>query len=260
MTMLYSLYSAQGITFAADSRITRPGSDRPDPPQRKVLRVRRVGVSTGLVGYYGLAQVSGRPMASWLSTLIARWAGSREPEDFADLVVEGLNRDASARERRVVSGLHFGAFRRAEGRVEPVFFHIWNTTDFDQTTGTHLNPIDEWRCQEQLMGRDLINAGAPANQVRQYLRARQALGMPHWYRNGDMPVFGPITGFLEVALSHVVRVRGYGAPETLSGWERVARAMVITTSQLARAYHRGPVPSIGDKALPLSVEWPESGA
>ena len=125
VTMLYSLYPREGIVFAADSRIIRPGTGRAEPPQPKILRVRRAGVSTGLIGYYGLAEVDGQRMSAWLSTLIGRWPGSHDPEVFAALVVQGLNRDTKPRERRVVSGLHFGAFRRTGGRTEPVFFHIF---------------------------------------------------------------------------------------------------------------------------------------
>ena len=110
------------------------------------------------------------------------------------------------------------------------------------------------------MGRDVARHGWSAPKIRQHLRERQRnVGMPIWYRNGDMPVFGPITGFLEVAIAHVVRVRGYGAPDTLSGWERMARVLVVTTSQLARALFKGKVPTIGDRARVLSVEWPASG-
>jgi hypothetical protein len=260
MTMLYSLYPREGIVFVADSRIIRPGAAKAEPPQPKVLRVRRVGVRTGLIGYYGLAQVRGQPMSKWLTTLIGQWPGSSDPQDFADLVVEGLNRDARAYERKQVSGFHFGAFRRSGGRVEPVFYHIVNTHGFDETTGLHEDPGDTWRSQEQLMGRDVVDLGLPPARIRWYLTQRQRLrGMPHWYRNGDMPVFGPVTGFLEVAIAHVVRVRGYGAPKTISEWERVARVLVVTTSQLARAFYRGAVPTIGDRVRALSVEWPHSG-
>jgi hypothetical protein len=260
MTMLYSLYAAEGIIFASDSRIIRLGAKQAEPPQQKVRRVYKVGLSTGLIGYYGLAQVKGEAMSSWLATLIGRWPGSREPERFADLVVDRLNRDAWARERKHVSGLHFGAFRKNGDRVEPVFFHIVNTHGFDDTTGLHTDPGDEWRCEEQLMGRDVARHGWVPSRIRQHLRERQrAVGMALWYRNGDMPVFGPITGFLEVAIAHVVRRRGYGAPNTLSGWERMARALVVTTSQLARALYKGKVPTIGDRARVLSVEWPAGG-
>lgn len=258
--MLYSLYPREGIVFVADSRILRPGAARAEPSQPKVLRVHRVGVTAGLIGYYGLAEVRGQPMSKWLTTLIGQWPGSNDPQEFADHLVEALNREARARERKQVSGLHFGAYRRSEGRIEPVFFHIVNTHGFDETTGLHSNPGDTWRNEEQLMGRDVVNMGLPPARIRWYLGQVQRLrGMPYWYRNGDMPVFGPVTSFLEVAIAHVVRVRGYGAPHTISDWERVARVLVVTTSQLARAFYRGAVPTIGDRARALSVEWPLSG-
>jgi len=256
MTMLYSLYPAEGIIFAADSRITRAGATSADPSQRKVLKVSRVGPTKGLIGYYGLAQVNGQPMASWLSHLIARWPGSRDPEDFANAVVDGLNRETRARERREVSGLHFGAFRRTQGRTEPVFFHIVNTTGFEG--GVHTNPTDEWRCEEQLMGRDAPDTGWAAPKIRQHLRERQSVGMPMWYRNGDLPVFAPVAGLLEVAASYMTRLPGYGPPKTLAGWEHFARVLVVTTVQLVRAFYYGKVPTIGDQARVVSVEWPTS--
>ena len=107
------------------------------------------------------------------------------------------------------------------------------------------------------MGRDVVNMGLPPSRIRWYLKQRErASGMSHWYRNGDMPVFGPVTGFLEVAIAHIVRVKGYRAPIALAHWQRIARVLVVTTSQLARAYYSGKVPTIGDKASALSVEWP----
>jgi hypothetical protein len=258
--MLYSLYPREGIVFVADSRIIRAGAAQAEPPQPKVVRVRRVGVTTGLIGYYGLAQVRGQPMSKWLATLIGQWPGSHDPRDFAELVVDRLNRDPWARERKHASGLHFGAFRRSEGRIEPVFFHIVNTHGFDETTGLHTDPGDTWHSQEQLMGRDVVDIGLPPAGIRWYLGQRQRLtGMPHWYRNGDMPIVGPVSGFLEIAIAHVVRVRGYRAPNTLSEWERVARVLVVTTSQLARAFYRGAIPTIGGRARALSVEWPAGG-
>jgi|SRR5579859_1790361 len=260
VTMLYSLYPREGIVFVADSRIVRPGSGNAQPPQPKVLRVPRVGVSTGLVGYYGLAEVRGRPMSRWLSTLAGQWPGSSDPQDYADLVVAGLNADAFSRERKQVSGLHFGAFRRSKGCIEPLFFHIVNTHGFDKATGLRTDPGDIWRSQEQLMGRDVVDMGLPPARIRWYLAQRQRLsGMPHWYRNGDMPVMGAVGGFLEIAIAHIVRVQGYRSPHTISEWERVARVLVVTTSQLARAFYRGAVPTIGDRVRALSVEWPRAG-
>jgi hypothetical protein len=259
MTMLYSMYAREGIIFAADSRITAHGSGERLPAQQKVVRVRRVGVSSGLIGFYGLAQARGQPMSAWLAALIGNWSGSRDPVEFAELVVERLNRETWARERKQVSGFHFGAFQKAASRVEPVFFHIVNTEGFDNTSGLHTDPSDSWRSEEQLMGRDVKNMGLPPEKIRWYLHQVQRLrGIPYWYRNGDMPVFGPVTTFLEEAASRIVRVKGYRPPTNIDGWERIARVFVVTTSQLARAYYAGLAPTIGDRARAWSVEWPRA--
>jgi hypothetical protein len=70
-------------------------------------------------------------------------------------------------ERREVSGLHYAAFGRTNGSPY--------CGDF------------------------------PANTIRMRIRDRQrALGMTHCFRNGDMPVFGPVTGHLEIAVAQLV--------------------------------------------------------
>jgi hypothetical protein len=51
MTMLYSFYSAEGIVYAADSRITRRGAGGPLPAQRKVLPIPGLGESSGVIGF-----------------------------------------------------------------------------------------------------------------------------------------------------------------------------------------------------------------
>lgn len=152
MTMLYSFYSSEGLIFAADSRITRAGQTKSEPSQQKIRRVPKVGVAQGLIGYYGLAEVGRGSMSAWLSEMINRWPGSHSPEDFADYVVGGLTRDTTPQQKKVVSGLHFGAFRSIDGRVEPLFFHIRNTYDFDEQKGVHHNLGDFWH-QEQFMDR-----------------------------------------------------------------------------------------------------------
>lgn len=257
MTMLYSLFSREGLVWAADSRITRPGSKRAEPSQRKVLRVSRVGVTDGLIGYYGLAEAGRRPMSSWLASFISAWPGSRAPEDFAVAVASGLQAVTTPAERRAVSGLHLGAFRRTiDRRVEPVFFHIRNTYDYDLSTGRHINVGPFWQ-EEQLMGRDVAALRWDPRHVRTHLGAYQReQGLPFWYRNGDIMLFGALTTALQSALMQIGRLSNYSSPTTLGAWERVARTMVITTAQIARAYNRGRIPTIGDQARVLSVPWP----
>jgi hypothetical protein len=254
VTILYSFYTAEGIVFAADSRITTT-TGQALPEQRKVLRVPRTGVTTALIGYYGLAQVQGQSMTSWLRNRIAAWQGSHDPADFATVVADGLTRDARGPERSEVSGLHLGAFRSSNGHVEPVFYHIRNTRHFNPNTGAHFGLIGNWVFDEQLMARDAIIQNWQAGHIQNHLRTQARTGVPLWYRNGDLPLFGQITGLLEAAIHGVCQLRGYRAPITLDGWTRIARTHVITTSQIAVALCAA-TPTVGGTAAVLGLPWP----
>jgi hypothetical protein len=128
MTMLYSLYTAEGIVFAADSRITAQGVGQPLPPQRKVLPVPQLGFAGGVIGFFGLAQVAGQPMTDWLQRVISDWPGAADAGDFARHLAGRLAADAHARARetRRMSGFHIGTFERHEGRVVPTFLFVRN--------------------------------------------------------------------------------------------------------------------------------------
>src|SRR5437016_6050906 len=77
VTMLYSFYTAEGIVYAADSRITHKGGTLPLMAQRKVLPLPGFGVSNGVIGFFGLAQVGGQAMSDWLRDIIARYTALR---------------------------------------------------------------------------------------------------------------------------------------------------------------------------------------
>jgi hypothetical protein len=157
VTLLVSLYSSEGIVFAADSQVTActpAGTDRLEP-QRKVLSVKGLGVARqgGVVAYFGLAEMQGRPMDAWLRERIDRIGGFEEVSDFAASLRDELNAAARARERKVVSGLHVGGFERRDGVPVPVFAFVRNTADFDATTGRHSN-LRGYECTEDFPARD----------------------------------------------------------------------------------------------------------
>jgi hypothetical protein len=79
MTLLVTLYTAQGIVFAADSSITIDQGSGPTrlPKQEKFLSTSRVGINGGVVGYFGLARVGTEDMDKWLRRTLDRWHGSR---------------------------------------------------------------------------------------------------------------------------------------------------------------------------------------
>ena len=256
MTILYSLYTSEGIVFAADSQITRSGQSRREPRQTKVRRIPRVGIGQGFLGFYGLAEVGGQPMATWLKACVNGWPGSHEPEEFAAYLVARLARETRVAEKKVVSGMHLGAFRSQHGRTEPVFIHIRNTYGFYEQTGEH-SQIGQFWCEEQFIARDLARIGSSPSHVRTRLRQWQRQhGFAYWYRNGDMAVISRVAGLVETAFVLAGQLPGYGPPVDLPGWERAARTLITTTTSTAQCFFRGAFPSIGGAPTVLSLQWP----
>lgn len=257
MTILYSFYSAQGIIFAADSQITARGERVARPSQPKVLPIPHLGVARegGLIGYFGLAQVRGTPMADWLRDVIARRPMSPHVGDFSGYLVSCISQDATRRELKEACGFHIGAFEKSGSLTIPVFHFVRNIRTL-RPDGTYTD-VDTFIHEEQLIARDF--ASVPVARVRQRLRQReQARGFPHWYRNGDLPNFGPITSLLEEAVAALVsrRVGGFRPPATADGWRMLARTMMTTVSNLYKVYQTDTAPSVGRRAVVKVINWP----
>lgn len=255
MTMLYSFYSAEGIVYAADSRITSGGAGGLLPAQRKVLPIPGLGESSGVIGYFGLAQVAGQPMDAWLRKLIAKYPAARDADSFARNLIVRVETEATPSELAEVSGFHIGTFEESDGIVVPTFTFVRNAPTFQN--GHYSNVGRFMPPEEQLLGRDLLSV--PAANVRDVLRARQrATGMPQWYRNGDVPYFGPITSLLEAALQSLVQQpkSRFRAPSSIDSWRRLARTLVASTGSLYRVYFAGITPPVGDRVVVEVVPWP----
>lgn len=256
MTMLYSFYAAEGIVFAADSRITHRGGKQPLDAQRKVLRLPGFGASNGVIGFFGLAQVGGRPMSKWLQDMISRYRSAREADSFARHLSQRIEDSATTAELKEVSGFHIGTFERRAGQVVPTFTFLRNAHDFKD--GVYSNIGRFLQPHEQLLGRDL--QAVPPGQVRYWLRQRQQqAGIPHWYRNGDVRHFGAIGTFLEIALSGLMQQPStmFRAPASLEEWRRVARTLVSATGNLYRSYYAGTVPPVGGRVDVEAIPWPK---
>jgi hypothetical protein len=255
MTMLYSFYAAEGIVFAADSRITHDAATQPLAPQRKVLRLPGFGVSDGLIGFFGLAQVAGRPMSDWLSGVIAKYPAFRDADSFARYLAVRVEGEATARELEHVSGFHIGMFEERDGQVVPTFTFLRNGADIKD--GVYVNIGRFLPPEEHLLGRDY--EGIPASGIRQALRGRQTtIGTPHWYRNGDIVHFGAVGTMLELALHQLVtrNAKTFRAPRTIAEWSRVARTLVASTGNLYRSYYSDAVPPVGGRVYVEAVAWP----
>lgn len=255
MTMLYSFYAAEGVVYAADSRITHRQGKQPLDAQHKVLPLPGFGMSNGVIGFFGLAQVGGRPMSIWLQDVISRYGSPRDAHSFARHLSRRIESSATSAELEEVSGFHIGTFERRAGDVVPTFTFLRNAADFKD--GIYSNVGKFLPPDEQLLGRDLQNV--PTQLVRDWLRQRQQqVGIPHWYRNGDVRHFGAIGSLLEVALSGLMQQQGtmFKSPRTLDEWRRVARTLVSATGNLYRSYYAGAVPPVGGRVDVEAIPWP----
>jgi hypothetical protein len=250
--MLASLYSAEGVVFAADSQVTEPGTTwKALPAQQKVFRVRGVGTGDGLVGFFGLAQVRGEPMTQWLRSQFRAWRGG-SAQSLADFLAEVLRRDLSPHESGVVSGFHIGAFEKREGIAVPVFVFLRNTHSFQD--GVH-GSIGDFHQDEQFLGH--YARGIPLSKLRAAIRDHQrSEGLPFWLRNGDLTFFAPVWDGIQSAAKTIVSSPDYRTPTTLVEWERFARTLIVTTSQLYRVLWSGGAPLIGNRPRVASLPWP----
>jgi hypothetical protein len=225
MTIQYSMYTDAGIVFAADSNITRMYGGKTVVVRRddKVLTVPRVGVhrNGGVIGYYGLAQVGGTPMTAWLRNAISKWPGSRSAADFTEHLRLSLSASLRPDERKTTSGFHIGAYEQRNRFVVPVFWHLWNYRSINVQTREYFGNVAH-RGEEQLLGRDF--AMLATKDLRSHLRSFQvANGLPHWYRNGDLPFLSPITNVLQTAIQHInsTQPKRYQSPSDIEGWRRL---------------------------------------
>lgn len=249
--MLASLYAAEGIVFAADSQITGSPDRAALPPQRKVLRVRGVGVGDGLIGYFGLAQVNGGPMTQWLRREARKWQGG-SAESLADYLAGRLSSDLTSRERKEASRFHIGAFERRGEYILPVFVFLRNSHSL--VNGIHGN-VGKFHRDEQLLG-DYWKHVSASDLRRALSQHQRKAGLPFWLRNGDLRFFGPVWDGVQQAAQLIVAQPGYQTPSMLSDWERFARTLIITTSQLYRVLYQSGAPLIGNKVVVESLPWP----
>lgn len=251
MTMLYSLFTAQGIVFAADSQITAQGEKSPRPSQRKVFRVPHLGVAPegGVIGFFGLAEVRSLTMSDWLRKLIAEPQRPGDVGEFGEYLVQRLVHDATPLQLEHSSGFHIGAFVREEGLALPVMRYASNIYgSYADVQQYYVDPQDH-------IARDW---NVPRSALRDLLGRRQGqFGFPHWYRNGDLPNFAPLTNVVKEAIEYLVCSGHYfRAPSTIEDWQLLGRSLVVMVSQLHRVYHAGSPVSIGNRPVAVGVRWP----
>jgi hypothetical protein len=146
MTLLVSFYTSKGIVFAADRAITvrKPGRlERWEKgsKQRKVDKVTQLGLTGGVVGFFGLAVVDAEPMDSWLRRTLDAWPGSRTVADLGVYLRDELNRCVDPGQRTAnASGFHIGSFASRDGAVVPVMQYISNINKLTRVRDRQVPP------------------------------------------------------------------------------------------------------------------------
>ena len=167
---------------------------------------------------------------------------------FAENFAKALNAAAFRdQQRSMATGFHIAAFETRDTVTVPVFHFVTNIESMD---GPYYSRLGAFKAEEQLLSRDYRGV-APAD-IRAALRIfAWQNGQPLWYRNGDVPFHGPITGHLMQAMSEVVqndrarRRDEYQLPNSLAGWSTYVTALVDTSIALAALlFNRG---SAGDE-------------
>src|SRR6266851_3710394 len=243
MTILYSLYTGEGIVFAADRLITKAAAQGTrefvstnDP---KVFRAPGVGAHNqgALISYFGQAYVGSQPMAVWLRNKIVGYPGSPTLQNFAQHVTDSFRAEAGPVQRKQMLGFHMGGYELHGNQRKPVFYFARNA-EINEVTGGYslLHQDASFDIDEQF----LVNCGpASSQQIRSMLRsaAKNNLGIPAWYRNGDVRAFANVTGALEAGIRGLVtQMPGYKVPNSLQKWAALAGLFISAPSATAQIY------------------------
>lgn len=258
MTLLVTLYTSRGIVFAADSSITS-GRKRL-PQQEKSLRTKRLGVSGGVVGYFGLACVGHEPMDRWLRTLLDAWPGSPRASDLGEYLRDELNAHVPrAHREKVASGFHIGTFEQRDGVAVPVFQYVWNYDRLDVQTGEY-SGFSGYRTEEHFPSNHPDWNGVVPRDMRTRLRQwERTQGMPFWFRNGQLAFSSRAWEGPRLAVSDVtvnLRSLEFALPDDLGKWEQFADALVRTNGRLFALLSTGAVPAIKGPYRKTSIAWP----
>lgn len=262
MTLLVTLYTSRGIVFAADSSITKdPGGGRERAPkQKKFLRTTSLGISGGVVGYWGLACVGNEPMNKWLQAALDRWPGSAKASDLGEHLREELNASVpNEHKEQVPSGFHIGTFEKRDGVAVPVFQYLWNYSDHDVQSGAY-SGFGDYRTEEHFPSNHDDWKDVAPKDIRNGLREwERTQGIPFWFRNGQLLFSSRAWHGLTWAINDVIAnlgSHGFRLPNDLEKWEQLADTLVRTNGRLFALLNAKGAPAIEGPYPKTSIAWP----
>jgi hypothetical protein len=263
MTLLVNFYTSKGIVFAADRAITvrtPRGLERWEKgsKQRKIHKVAQLGLTGGVIGFFGLAIVGTEPMDTWLRRTLNAWPGSRTVAELGVYLRDELNRCVDPGQRETnASGFHIGAFESRSGAPMPVMQYVSN---INQLTDGRYSDFRAYVTDEhfpQHPSGPEAPPHAPA-ELREILRVyAKEHAMPMWFRNGDLPFAARTWEGVEAAVRSIISTEpGFTVPDTLEHWGALARAVLRLAADLYPVLVSNGAPSIEGPFDVVHIPWP----
>ena len=126
-----------------------------------------------MIGFFGLAQVGGRPMDEWLRDVIENYKAFRDADSFARYLAVQIESSATSAELSEVPGFHIGTFENRGSQIVPTFTFLRNVASL--SNGSYSGVGEFLPPEEQLWGAT-YRVSRWRMSDRPCVLARQALG------------------------------------------------------------------------------------
>jgi hypothetical protein len=210
-----------------------------------------------LIGYVGVAAISGIPTDEWLFEFMG------DHFSFSNLEELSESLRASVEKRRQIDEgnnppkgliIHLGGFELREGIQVPIIRFIRNV-DSDGK-----NPRKEFENTEEFWG-EFTKRYPDANprNIKAKIDLLASEYNPWWFHQGfDLGTFNHLELFLKAAFRDLCKHHpDHTLPKTLFEWERQIRMSILTYGAYFQAFKGPSEQFVGGGADIVSLEWPE---
>ena len=264
MSILLSLYTKDGIVFAADRNLTLSEAGVQVVVEGYKTKVLMWPNHRAIVGFVGLAELEHLEMDEWLRIFIAETRNFTTLTDVANLLIQRLNEAYSRLHVPTPKPpliIHLGGFE-AISNVQTPMLHVVTNVPGLTDEGGYQPTREQFEASEQV--RPQFESWPSPNkypkEVRQRLAEMEERDHFLWFNNGDKyAAFNVLKGALYAALAYVHHNLESSAPTTRSlfDWQAYAKIAV----ELHGLYYRHTLPGdqryVGGGVDMCSIPWPE---
>ena len=246
MSILLSLYTKDGIVFAADKNLTLRQIDTGKQTilEGDLTKVLMWPNRRAVVGFVGLAQLEDLKTDEWLRIFIAETRNFNSLEATASLLGERLNSvvgtiRGSVAEYRLM--IHLGGFESIDNIPTPVMYTITNIPELDGKGGyasatRHFDIVEVFRPAYE----SWPDPSEYPSEIRERLEEMENRDHFLWFNNGDMyPAFNIFKAAMYAALRIVKRDYAKTETWTLFDWQAWAKMCI----ELHGLYYRHNLPA-----------------